>query len=1034
MVEGFKGISREDEEKNLKKVYKITQEALQNAKGAVAAVANELNELRDVYDLDEKEGLAQWFYKDMRYQEVRQDLLRAERSGKKSYFGRIDFVDSELKKNETYYIGKAVIGEDTAHPVVIDWRTPVASAYYEQGLGEVEYTVPEEGIYKVDLKRKRTYEVEEDRLIDFYDSDVVANDDLLTKYLSKNKQNVLNEIIATIQQEQNDIIRLNPKHNVLVQGSAGSGKTTVAMHRISYILYNYPLEFVPEDFYIIGSNKVLLNYITGVLPDLDVYGVSQMTMEELFIRLLYETWDKNSYSIKKLDKTDASLAFKGNSKWFKDLEDFVIDKERKLIPSEDVVMKENKHILLSKEKIDSLFEENRSLSLFGKFDKLTDYLIVGLENEMYGKNYTYSEEKQNSLRSKYECYFYGFKYRGSVYDAYNEFLRGQINKGYHVEIPGTEFDVYDLAALAFIYKHLIEDEVIREACHVVIDEAQDFGMMVYGCLKYCLNKCTYTIMGDVSQNIYFDYGLSDWEELKKLMLPNKFDYFGLLRKSYRNTVEISHFATDILKHGNFPIYPVDPILRHGEEVEIKEVMSRRRAIEEVVSTVDSWNVKGYETIAIICSSDKEAGLVSEALKGKIKHRLFAGDAEDFGSGVMVLPIEYAKGLEFDAVLLFDVSEKNYPKEDGYAKLLYVAATRALHVCKCLYTGELTGLIKDPIPEGREKLVITKDVEHVKPLVMPEEFKSKEQKAADLAGEGDRDRSQRDIYGPRRNTTGGRSAMVASEDEKKKVKYSADVELGKNPKRVVTPSNGSYLPPLKPLKEVKTPGQRPAKVIGKAFGDLPDTADLKPFGHSRIDCSVIWENADKTGVDFTSSYGVLRIAPITDETVRVTFSRGERAPLPEIPEEIGALKPVKWRFVKNRDHYQAILPKLTVNVDKKTGAVSFLTSEGKVLLAENTSVPRQVEKGGVNYTWDYFEWGKKEDLRAYGNYMWLNVKGAAKYISSGKQSSETVLLMSGNGYQILVPAGVETMICNIPMYGNYIKTKNEQIDYFFRRAK
>ena len=156
----------------------------------------------------------------------------------------------------------------------------------------------------MDLKRKRTYEIENDQLKDFFDSDVVANDELLTKYLAKSKKAVLGEIIATIQQEQNAIIRTSPKTNIIVQGVAGSGKTTVAMHRISYILYNYEDRFRPEDFYIIGSNRILLNYITSVLPDLDVYGVSQMTMEQLFVRFLYEDWDPRFHRIKALDAKD----------------------------------------------------------------------------------------------------------------------------------------------------------------------------------------------------------------------------------------------------------------------------------------------------------------------------------------------------------------------------------------------------------------------------------------------------------------------------------------------------------------------------------------------------------------------------------------------------------------------------------------------------------------------------------------------------------------------------------------------------------
>ena len=193
-----------------------------------------------------------------------------------------------MKFEESYYIGRVGIAKTPSEPVVIDWRAPIASVYYENSIGPCQYTVSSEGTFEIDLLRKRTYTIENDTLKDFFDSDVVANDDLLTSYLAKNKKAVLGEIIATIQKEQNMIIRRSPKTNMIVQGCAGSGKTTVAMHRISYILYNYEDTFRPEDFYIIGSNKILLNYITSVLPDLDVYGVAQMTMDELFVSLLYE--------------------------------------------------------------------------------------------------------------------------------------------------------------------------------------------------------------------------------------------------------------------------------------------------------------------------------------------------------------------------------------------------------------------------------------------------------------------------------------------------------------------------------------------------------------------------------------------------------------------------------------------------------------------------------------------------------------------------------------------------------------------------
>ena len=201
------GITREDEEKMLKKVLRIADDNLNRTRDSVQSLANDLHALQEVYDVSDKEGLAQWFNTDARFKQVRQELLRSERSRKRPYFGRIDFTDADLGQQESYYIGRSVIARDAAEPLVIDWRAPIASVYYEKALGKCTYSVLGEGSFEIDLSRKRTYEIENDELKDFYDTDVVANDDLLTKYLARNKRAVLSEIIATIQQEQNEIIR-----------------------------------------------------------------------------------------------------------------------------------------------------------------------------------------------------------------------------------------------------------------------------------------------------------------------------------------------------------------------------------------------------------------------------------------------------------------------------------------------------------------------------------------------------------------------------------------------------------------------------------------------------------------------------------------------------------------------------------------------------------------------------------------------------------------------------------------------------------
>jgi DNA helicase-2/ATP-dependent DNA helicase PcrA len=183
----FYGTTREDEEKKLKRVIQVAEEKLNGIRQNAANLQEELKSLREVYDVEDKEGLAQWFNTDARFKEVRNDMRRAERAGKKPFFGRIDIEDDENGKRETFYIGKSVIAKNPSEPEVIDWRAPISSVYYDHSLGNCTYKVPKEGIFKVDLKRKRTYEIEEGNIKDYYDSDVVANDDLLTNICQKAK-------------------------------------------------------------------------------------------------------------------------------------------------------------------------------------------------------------------------------------------------------------------------------------------------------------------------------------------------------------------------------------------------------------------------------------------------------------------------------------------------------------------------------------------------------------------------------------------------------------------------------------------------------------------------------------------------------------------------------------------------------------------------------------------------------------------------------------------------------------------------------
>lgn len=965
------GLSREAEEAQLARIIGIAQANLEKTEKSGTQLSDELHDLMETYGTKDKEALSLFHNTQSQLRENQRDLIRCKKARKKPYFGRIDFRDPKLPCAESYYVGRVGISENSSEPAVIDWRAPVASVYYENTAGRCSYTVKNEGRCEIDLKRKRTYEIADDRLLDFYDSDVVANDELLTKYLARNKSAVLSEIIATIQKEQNAVIRRSPKMNLIVQGAAGSGKTTVAMHRISYILYNYEEDFRPEDFYIIGSNRILLNYITSVLPDLDVYGVSQMTMEQLFVRLLYEDWDPQAYSIRQIGKEENAIKIKGSYDWFRDLEKYCKKIERETIPAEDIIL-ENGVVLMKKNTVTNCLNNNPLISMQGKINLLNSILISKLENETTGKDIAYPPDVQKELFRKYRRQFGGNVWKGSIFEVYRDFLKVQTENGKAVPNPGDSFDLYDLAALAYLYKRIKETDGIREASHVIIDEAQDFGMMAYASLYYCLRGCTYTIMGDVSQNIHYGYGLNDWEDLKALMLNGIPDGFGVLKKSYRNTVEISNFATEILKHGSFPVYPVDPIRRHGNPVCITECKDKDSMTAEAIKAIRRWETEGRETIAVICRDNAEAENVKKLLGTELTLADTDPETAEFTAGIMVLPVEYTKGLEFDAVLLYNPTSENYPAEDAYVKLLYVAATRALHELTVLHTGDLTDLIAKPAPE-REQMR--------------------------LPGSENIGAATADQNGKERESTKAKQKLGSI----LKTAQSADLPVNPSPFR---------------------------------FGSIPDVDLLKlgkeTAGRSS-DLSIRDIKRTRRFLDLLSADGTLRLTPVHDSVIRVQFwNKNLSAPAASywhyVPEEAPA-----WTARAGKSLAELTTEELKVQIDKRSGAIRFLDKNGRKLLTESRLLPRLIEARDLVRTWNYFDWPREEKLYVKGilaeDRELINSK--ARYVSFGGKILRMPLIVSGYGYGLGIAADETVMCCDVPVYGTYLYTEGTgQIDYYF----
>lgn len=619
-----------------------------------------------------------------------ENALRKNRAAlDKPYFGRVDYREAESGRKETLYIGKNGVTRNRTDVWVVDWRAPVSTIYYENELGAGSYYVPEVGEITVDLTLKRTFDVNGGELLGYYDNDAVATDELLVKYLSQNKDVVLGDIISTIQKEQNEIIRESPYCDVIVQGVAGSGKTTVAMHRISYILYNYEKKFIPSEFCIIGGNDMLLHYITSGLPELDVHDVEQKRMDLFFRDLLEKEQKKELAKIfsKKQDSRREIVpipvqdAYKSRIEFVLALERALEEQKARLIPAEDI-RDEKIGVILSGKSIADTLRENLGYSILQLQKLLNERIQKRIAFLMTEEE---SAEKKKAVKAQYKGYFKLEKAQTDILKIYGEFLESYAKE--HGDTSGVlpekgHFHVYDLAALVLIWKRVTAKTLTDEYSQIIIDEAQDFGTAVYYVLKQVLSGCYFTIMGDVSQNINYETGMNSWDEVKESVFAGERESFHILSKSYRNTIEISEYAGKILEKASFGAYKITPVIRHGREVEFHPAKGRMPAIiKELLADIKG---RGYDTIAIICRDETQAECV----------RAWLGQTEeetDFEKGVMVLPIHLTKGLEFDAVILMDPSAQAYKETEGDAKLLYVAVTRALHELHIVYEEALSGL-------------------------------------------------------------------------------------------------------------------------------------------------------------------------------------------------------------------------------------------------------------------------------------------------------------------------------------------------------
>ena len=621
-----------------------------------------------------------------------------EKSLNKPYFARLDFKRNVESDIEELYIGKVGVIDEKNNNIIIDWRAPVSSMYYDSNIGDASYKAPE-GTCTGKLLLKRQYEIENKQLKSYQDVDTVSNDELLKPYLEASVDNRLKNIVSTIQHEQNRIIREPVNKNLIIQGVAGSGKTTVALHRIAYLVYNNRENIKLEQYLIIGPNKFFVNYISGVLPDLDVEDVKQLTYDELCSEILQENITLIDEDIKLLKsiKNEKELTYqkiKVSMQFKKALDKYIKEIKESTIPIYGVRINEKE--IISNEFIKQIYNSFEELDEYDNiktrlmrtnlfFEKYID------ENIEQYREYSEKELKKalknyfNKLIPKIPKIYQNFLSNLDKYLEISEDIKEQVKINI-INLKNKKFEFEDLSSLIYLKAKINGIDEYGKYKQIVIDEAQDYGEFTFFSLKFILKNAAFSIFGDLAQSIYQYRSIENWESV----LNNTFRYQGeiqYLLKSYRTTTEIMDSANNITKY--IKLNTAKPVIRHGKKVSFIKYKEKNEQISLIKRILEQYKTQNYKTIAIICKNEEEAQELYIKLEMNDIKNITLNDTE-YNGGICIITSYLAKGLEFDGVIISNSGEEEYDSNKMIdMKRLYVAMTRPLHELTILYKNDIT---------------------------------------------------------------------------------------------------------------------------------------------------------------------------------------------------------------------------------------------------------------------------------------------------------------------------------------------------------
>lgn len=584
------------------------------------------------------------------------------------YFGRIDFLEKkENSKVMPIYIGIHTFYDPESRATLIhDWRAPVSSMFYDHELGEAGYRSPS-GEIKGVISLKRQYRIRGGKMEFMIESALTVHDDILQKELSSNVDDKMKNIVATIQREQNQIIRNEDIRTLIIQGVAGSGKTSIALHRIAYLLYTFRDSISSKDILIISPNKVFSDYFSNVLPELGEETVPETSMEQILSGVLEHKYKYQTYFglvNELLEKPSSSLidriAYKASFGFISELDKFILHIENTYFKAADVKL--TKYITIPAPFIEEQYLRFNRYPIRRRFDAMADYMLDMLKIQYA---FTVTTAGRNLLKKEIRLMFAG----NNDIQVYKDFFKWTNNPGMFKMRKGHTLEYSDLAPLAYLHLALEGNgnQPFRVK-HLLIDEMQDYSPIQYKVIQK-LFPCRKTVLGDAGQSVN-PYGSSTAETIQKSLTASE---IMKLCKSYRSTFEITDFAQKI-----HPNAELEPVARHGEKPQILQFGSAVEELSGIMGLISTYRKSGYKSLGIICKTEQQAREMADMLKSYANDISFlSSQSSAFVQGIVIISAHMAKGLEFDEVIIPQTDERNYRSEIDKS-MLYVAVTRAMH--------------------------------------------------------------------------------------------------------------------------------------------------------------------------------------------------------------------------------------------------------------------------------------------------------------------------------------------------------------------